>query len=89
LERTITGLFTRGFPKSLRQRIESYPETYNSVMIVIEKEMEINERNIVLIQPESMVAAGALDNSRESLTRSIEQGYADTCRYEELNSFGG
>ncbi len=88
LERTITGLFTRGFPQSLRQRIESYPETYNSVMDVIEKEMEINERNIVLIQPESTVAAGALDNSRGSLVRSIEQGYADACRHEELNSFG-
>jgi len=88
LERTITGIFARGFPEGLRQKIESHPETYNSIMDIIKEEMALNERNIVLIQPESKIATGTLGNSRKNLMLTIEQGYADTCRYEELNSFG-
>jgi len=88
LERTITGIFARGFPEGLRQKIESHPETYNSILDIIKKEMELNERNIVLIQPESKIATGTLGNSRKNLMLTIEQGYADACRYEELNSFG-
>jgi predicted patatin/cPLA2 family phospholipase len=88
LERSIMGIFARGFPKGLRQKIESHPETYNSICDIIRKEMELNDRNIVLIQPESKIATATLGNSRKNLLRTIEQGYADTCRCEELNSFG-
>jgi predicted patatin/cPLA2 family phospholipase len=88
-ERFTTGLFARGFPKSLWQTIEKYPKTYNSIMDIVKREIEINERNVVLIQPESKIATGTLGNSRENLMLTIEQGYADACQYEELNSFGG
>ncbi len=88
-ERAITGIFTRGFPEGLRRKIERHPETYNSILDIIKKEMELNERNIVFIQPESRIATGTLGNSRKNLMLTIEQGYADACRYEELNSFGG
>ena len=89
LERSATGLLGRGFPKGLRQTIEKHPHTYNSILDIIKREMELNERNIILIQPESTIATGTLGNSRKNLMLTIEQGYADACRYEELNSFGG
>ena len=89
LERTITGIFARGFPEGLRRKIESHPVTYNSIMDIIKKEIELNERNIVLVQPESRIATGTLGNSRKNLMLTIEQGYADACRHEELKSFGG
>ena len=88
LERIATGFFARGFPEGLRQAIESHPKTYNAVLDIIKKEKEINERNIIFIQPESKIATGTLGNSRENLMLTIEQGYADACRYEDLNSFG-
>jgi len=88
LERVVMGFFTRGFPEGLRQAIENHHKTYNAILDIIKKEMEVNERNIVFIQPDSKIAANSLDNSRENLSRSIQQGYADACRYEELNSFG-
>jgi len=87
-ERLITHLFTRHWPESLRRKAEGYPDTYNSFMDIVRKELEKKERNIVLIQPASPVAAGRLDNSRKSLLRSIRQGYADTCKRTELSSFG-
>ena len=88
-ERAIMGILARGFPEGLRRKIESHPETYNSICDIIKKEMELDERNIIYIQPESKIATGTLGNSRKNLMLTIEQGYADTCRYEELNSFGG
>jgi predicted patatin/cPLA2 family phospholipase len=88
LERFTTGLFARGFPKSLRQTIEEHPETYNAILDIIKREIEIKERHVVLIQPESKIATGTLGNSRGNLMLTIERGYADACRYEELNSFG-
>ncbi|RJP24250.1 MAG: hypothetical protein C4520_04410 [Candidatus Abyssobacteria bacterium SURF_5] len=88
LERLATGLFARNFPKGLRQTIERLPETYNGILDIIKREMKIQERNIVLIQPESRISAGTLDNSRENLMITISQGYCDACHCEELNSFG-
>ena len=88
LERFITRLFTGGCPEGLKQRIRGYPDTYNSVMDIVGKEIETGERNIFLIQPQSEVAAGRLDNSREKLIRSIEQGYDDACQRAELSLFG-
>ncbi|UCD56588.1 MAG: patatin family protein [Candidatus Hydrogenedentota bacterium] len=88
MERFTTGLFARRFPKSLRQTIEEHPETYNLNLDIIKREIEMNERHVVLIQPESKIATGTLGNSREKLMLTIEQGYADACRHEELNSFG-
>lgn len=88
MERFITGFFARGFPGDLRQTIESHPETYNSIMDTIKKEIEIKKRNIILIQPDSKTATGTLDNSRENLILTIKQGYADACRHEELDMFG-
>jgi len=88
LERFTTGLFARGFPEGLRQAIESYPKTYNSILDIIKSEMELNERHVVLMQPESKIATGTLGNSRQNLMLTIEQGYTDACRYERLNSFG-
>jgi predicted patatin/cPLA2 family phospholipase len=82
------GFFARGFPEGLRQAIENHPKTYNAMLDIIKKEKEINERNIVFIQPDSKIAASTLNNSRENLSRSIQQGYADACRHGELNSFG-
>jgi predicted patatin/cPLA2 family phospholipase len=89
LERFTTGLFARGFPKSLRQTVEKHPKTYNSILDIINREIERKERNVILIQPESKIATGTLDNSRKNLMHTIEQGYADACRCEELNSYGG
>ena len=88
LERIVTGFFARGFPEGLRQAIENHPKTYNAILDIIKKEKEINERNIVFIQPDSKIAASTLDNSRANLSRSIQQGYADACRHGELNAFG-
>jgi len=87
-ERLMLELFTRGWTEGLKHKVESYPDRYNSLMDAIKEELEKKERNIVLIQPLSKVAAGKLDNSRESLLRSIEQGYADACHHHELESFG-
>lgn len=89
LERTMTGIFVRDFPKGLRQTIERHPKTYNAILDIIKSEMEMKRRNVVLIQPESKIATGTLGNSRKNLMITIEQGYADACRHEELNSFGG
>jgi predicted patatin/cPLA2 family phospholipase len=88
LERFTTGLFATGFPKSLRRTIAGHPKTYNSILDIIKRELERNERNIVLIQPESKIATGTLGNSRKNLMLTIEHGYADACRCEELASFG-
>jgi len=88
MERLVTGIFARDFPESLRQTIENHPETYNSIMDTIKKEIEIKKRNIILIQPDSRTPTGTLDNSRENLIRTIKQGYADACRHEELDLFG-
>jgi predicted patatin/cPLA2 family phospholipase len=88
LERVVMGFFTRGFPEGLRQTIENHHKTYNAILDIIKKEKEINERNIIFIQPDSRIAASTLDNSRENLSQSIQQGYADACRHGELNVFG-
>ena len=87
-ERFITRLFTGGCPEGLKQRIRGYPDTYNSVMDIVGKEIETGERNIFLIQPQSEVVAGRLDNSREKLIRSVQQGYDDACQRTELSLFG-
>jgi predicted patatin/cPLA2 family phospholipase len=88
VERMMTGILTRTCPEALKKRIADYPDMYNSTMDMIIKEVEEGTRNIVLIQPESKVNAGKLDNSRRTLARAIEQGYADACRHTELYSFG-
>ena len=89
LELTITGILVRDFPEGLRQAIERHPKTYNAILDIIKREMEMKERNVILIQPESKIATGTLGNSRKNLMITIEQGYADACRHEELHSFGG
>lgn len=83
-----TQLLTSRCPERLKERIGNYPDTYNSVLDKVKREIEFGDRNIVLIQPDSKVGGGKLDNSKESLLRSIEQGYADTCMRKELNCFG-
>jgi hypothetical protein len=83
----MTQLFTGGWPETLKEKLESYPVTYNSCMDVVRQEIRKKTRNIILIQPASSVVAGKLDNSKKSLLRSIEQGYADACHHSELNSF--
>jgi predicted patatin/cPLA2 family phospholipase len=88
VERFATAFFARGFPYGLRRAIANHPKTYNDIIDIIKKERETNERTIVFIQPESRIAASTLDNSRKHLSRSIQQGYADACRHEELRSFG-
>jgi predicted patatin/cPLA2 family phospholipase len=88
LERIATGFFARGLPKGLRRAIERHPKTYNAILDIIREEKKKNERNVIFIQPDSKIAAGSLDNSIENLSRSIQQGYTDACRYNELNSFG-
>ncbi len=87
-ERLMTQLFTRGWPEGLKQRLESYPETYNSIMETIREEVDKKERNIVLIQPTSAVITGRLGNSSKKLLASIDQGYADACQHTELRSLG-
>lgn len=87
VERLMTQLFTTRWPQDLKLQLHNYPSTYNSCIELARQEMEKKERKVVLIQPSTSVIAGKLDNSRRNVLRSIEQGYADACRHEELESF--
>jgi predicted patatin/cPLA2 family phospholipase len=87
VERLMTQLFTANWPQNLKQQLQNYPATYNSCIALARKEIEKEERKVVLIQPSTGVIAGKLDNSRRNLLRSIEQGYTDACLHPELESF--